>query len=205
MEYWNGLSSRAQIALAAAAALALLVIGLVLYPRMAPAPPVTEIVLPDKPARVTVYVTGLVWRPGVYTLADGSRVLDLLRKAGGPKRGWDPAAINLAKRLSDEDMIAVPSKGGDLPAAPARTAAPEKGAARKSAAQKKKSPPSGGVSINGAAEAEWETLPGIGPSMAEKIVSYHKSVKRFKKIDDLKNVPGLGEKKFEKIRPYLRL
>ena len=139
-----------------------------------------------------VDVAGAVRRPGVYELDAGSRVLDAVRRAGGAKHGANLAAINLAARLADGQQIVVPSR---LAAAPGTDPVD----AGSSAAA-----PSLPISLGSATLEQLETLDGVGPATAQKIVTYRTQHGGFRSIDDLANVPGIGPKKLAAIRPHVQ-
>lgn len=157
-----------------------------------------EIIIPDEVTHVTIYITGAVEKPGVYTLASNSRVKQAIEAAGGAKPNWDAEGVNLAKKLNDEDMILIPFRSQTL----RQTADSVK---PKSSGPFKKQPPPNGLSLNRASLAELETLPGVGPGMAQRIVAYRQSHGGFNSIEEIRHIPGMGKKKIEKIKPYLRL
>ena len=128
-------------------------------------------------ATVVVSVVGLVARPGLVTLGSGSRVADAIEAAGGLLPEADPAALNLAAVVSDGQQIAV-----GVPWAAAASGAP--GSA----------PPEAGgpVDLNTATVAELDALPGIGPVLAERIVSHRTAQGPFTAVDQLDDVPGIG-------------
>ena len=136
-----------------------------------------------------VDVAGAVRRPGVYELEAGARVLDAVRRAGGAKRGANLAAINLAARLADGQQIVVPGR-----VAPVGSPAPV-GAAEG---------PSAPISLGTATLEQLETLDGVGPATAQKIVAYRTQHGGFRSIDDLANVPGIGPKKLAAMRPHVQ-
>ncbi|HIE09936.1 MAG TPA: ComEA family DNA-binding protein [Armatimonadetes bacterium] len=136
---------------------------------------------------ILVHVTGAVKRPGVYELPEGARVLDAIRKAGGPTKDADLDKINLADFLSDGEKVLVPRK------APRRLAS--KGGITPEDVLK--------VNVNTASERELEALPGIGPVLARRIVEHRKEQGPFKGPEDLLAVKGIGPKKLERIRPYI--
>ncbi|MCL2461506.1 MAG: helix-hairpin-helix domain-containing protein [Defluviitaleaceae bacterium] len=143
--------------------------------------------------KVTVYITGEVVNPGVYEVDAGSRVNDVLNLAGGGAGDADLTRINLATIVADGMQITVPKAGGDETApAPISTAqGPEETLS------------DGPVNINTADEALLETLPGVGPATAKDIIDYRTSHGAFKKIEDIMNVSGIGEKKFEKLKDLI--
>lgn len=141
---------------------------------------------PALAATVTVHVVGEVMRPGVYALRGGSRAADAIAAAGGLLGAADQAAVNLARVVTDGEQIAVPrqGEGGAMPAASAPG-----GAA-----------PSGKVDLNTATEAQLDTLPGVGPATATKIVSDRTENGPFSSVNDLLRVPGIGASKLDALR-----
>jgi len=137
-----------------------------------------------------VHVAGLVTTPGVYELADGSRVKDAVAAAGGPKPGADIDALNLAAVLSDGQKILVGAPGQAL-AEPATSnfGGPAAGPT-----------PAAKVNLNAATQAELESLPSIGPVMAQRILSLRQQKGKFTSIKQLQDVPGVGPKKFEALK-----
>lgn len=142
---------------------------------------------------VVVHVVGQVTRPGVQRLPAGSRVSDALAAAGGATRGADLAAINLARLLVDGEQVVVPRPGEALPSAGAG-AAPGVGGAPA---------PGGRLSLNTADVAALDTLPGIGPVIAQRIVDWREQHGRFTSVDELAEVSGIGEKLLAQVRPLV--
>ena len=158
-----------------------------------------------------VYVSGEVKRPGVYALPEGARVADALTAASGPSDAADLEGINLAARLSDEEHVAVPRKGA-TPASeesPAPLSTPVATARKLTQTPVQKTPtaaksvPAGKVNINKASESELETLPGIGPSLAGKIIAFRAANGPFGTIEDIEQVPGIKSGLFAKIRAFI--
>lgn len=138
-----------------------------------------------------VYVCGAVRSPGVVRLPPGSRVADALKLAGGPKARAELAAVNLAAKVVDGQQIVVPEKvAAGVPAAPAAVAASAAGAA--GGAPSASAP----VNINTASLEELDALQGVGPATAQKIIDYRTANGGFKSIEEIKNVPGIGDAKF---------
>lgn len=158
-----------------------------------PAPAAVASPAPSSPAPAVlfVHVAGAVRRPGVYDFAAGSRVVDALRAAGGPAAGADTDAINLARPLADGERIYVPRRGETPPpdSAPGGGAGP--GTAR------------GKVNINTASGSELESLPGVGPVLAQRILAYREQHGPFRTVRDLMKVEGIGPKKFASLEPYV--
>ncbi|MFQ6001829.1 MAG: helix-hairpin-helix domain-containing protein [Anaerolineae bacterium] len=165
--------------------------GVLLYLRW-PRPTPIEIIEPtpaptSTPAEIGVYVVGAVRNPGVYFLPPGSRVTDALEAAGGPTDEADLARVNLAKRVYDEEQIYVPQVGEENPPLPLSTGGQA----------------GGKININTATAAELETLPGIGPVLAQRIVDYRETNGPFAAIEDIKNVRGIGEVTFADIEDLI--
>jgi competence protein ComEA len=134
-----------------------------------------------------VHVAGAVRRPGVYRLPAGSRVAAAVKRAGGPSRRGDAGAVNLAAPLEDGQQVVVPAR------APAGAATPVAG-----------SPPTAPISLSSATAEQLDTLDGIGPKLAAKIIEYRDDHGGFRSIDQLRDVEGIGEKRFEALREALR-
>ena len=139
-----------------------------------------------EPRILTVHVAGAVARPGVVRLQEGARVLDAVEGAGGPLPEADLDALNLAQQVQDGQKITVPRKGEGG----------EAGESRKKG---------GKININTADAEELEKLPGVGPTLAERIVSYRDKNGAFSSIEELKKVSGIGEKKFAEIRDLVEI
>jgi len=149
-------------------------------------------------APAVVDVTGAVRRPGVYRLAAGSRVRDALARAGGVTRAAAPSSVNLAAKLADGQQIVIPRAvaAGACATATAPAAAAGGSAAPAAAA--------GPVSLAAATLAELDTLPGVGPATAQKIVDWRTQHGGFSSVDDLAEVPGIGPKKLATLRPLVQ-
>jgi competence protein ComEA len=174
----------------------------------APARPRADAAAPSAPAHVVVYVAGEVLRPGVYTLPAGARAGAALAAAGGATGAADLVAVNLAEHVSDGQELVVPPKGAAEPAdrhVRAPHAARARFAARGLHGRPHKAPPPAPVDLNAAGEAELERLPGIGPSLAERIVAFREANGRFARVDDLLDVAGMNERRLEALLPYVRL
>ena len=130
---------------------------------------------------ICVYVCGCVENPGVYYLPKGSRAVDALDAAGGLTEDADRAGVNLAQVLSDSEMIYFPKEG--------EAAAYEKQA--------------GLVNINSADVKALSQLPGIGESKALSIIEYRENSGPFNSPEDIKNVPGIGDALYEKIKDLI--
>lgn len=140
-----------------------------------------------RPASVFVHVSGAVAHPGLYVLSEGARVVDAIAAAGGFAPGAEESAVNLARPLTDGEQVVVPVVGAAPPDAGGAPAAP--GAAG-----------DGRVNLNTADAAALDTLPRIGPAMAERIIQWRESNGGFTSVEDLLAVPGIGEKILEALR-----
>lgn len=136
------------------------------------------------PASVYVHVFGAVTRPGLYRLDDGARVVDVIAAAGGLAPGADESAVNLARRVSDGEQLRVPVVGEE-PAAD--ETAP--GVAS-----------DGRVNLNTADAEALDTLPRVGPAIAERIIQWREDNGPFTSVDDLLSVPGIGDKMLASLR-----
>ena len=134
--------------------------------------------------RVYVHVAGAVRRPGRYRVPDGSRVAAALERAGGPARRARLSAVNLAAPVEDGQQIVVPGPG-----APAASAGGPEGASRGTK-----------ISLASATPEQLDQLAGIGPTLAKRIVGYRDEHGGFRSVDELKQVEGIGEKRFEALR-----
>ena len=138
----------------------------------------------DRTDAVVVYVSGAVASPGVLTLPASSRVIDAITAAGGATPEADLESINLARILVDGEQIRVAVVGESPPAGS------EAGTAAQAC-----------VRLATATETELQTLPGIGPALATRIISYRATHPRLSTVEELDEVPGIGPSLIEKIRP----
>ena len=147
-------------------------------------------------APITVHVIGAVVRPGVYTFPEGSRVQDAVTAAGRLLAEANPNQINLAAKLEDGQQLEIPAIGGSMPGAAPTTAGPFTVLATPGATTNNADL----VNINTATVDELDTLPGIGPTTAQKIVDYRTQHGPFSNIEDIMNVSGIGPATFDNIK-----
>jgi competence protein ComEA len=140
--------------------------------------------------RVFVHVAGAVRRPGVYTLRAGARVADAVERAGGPRAAADLSLVNLAAKLEDGRQVLVPRRG------PPATVAGASGTAAPGA-------PTAPVNLNTATLEQLDTLDGVGPATAQKILDYRQEHGGFSAIDELSQVSGIGEKRMAALRDHV--
>lgn len=168
----------------------------------------------DITKKIMVYITGEVKNPGIYELEENSRIKDVIEKAGGLKETADITDINLATILQDEDKITIPSKEENKQ----EKQNTENIQSNKQSKTTEKSQNTTSIStnttgknqntkvnINTATQTELETLPGIGPSIASKIMSYRKENGKFKSIEEIKKVSGIGESKYANIKELIKV
>ena len=142
---------------------------------------------------VVVHVAGAVASPGLYRLGGDARVADALDAAGGPAADADLDALNLAAKVADGERVYVARRGEVPPAAVAASGASGAGA------------PAGPLDLNSATAEQLEDLPGVGPATAAAIVAYRQEKGRFRSVDELLEVRGIGEAKLAAIRPKVRV
>lgn len=161
---------------AGAVSLTAVVFALVAWPSPA-APPPVAVTSGRATALLTVHVSGAVVRPGLVQMEVGDRVADAIVAAGGATAEADLGALNLAAVLADGSRLVVPGAGmvGDVVA-------------------------DGRVRVNTASAADLQALPGVGPVLAQRIVAHRESAGPFESVEDLLDVPGIGEAKLAGLR-----
>ena len=155
---------------------------------------------------IMVHITGAVKNEGVVYLDSGSRVINAIEEAGGATQEADLSKINLVFPLEDGMKIYIPSIYDDenieneIEEDEYITKSSDEIISEQSSKEAESK-----VNINKATQTELETLPGIGPSTALKIIEYRENEGKFKKIEDIKEVSGIGEVKFEKIKDFIEI
>jgi len=137
-------------------------------------------------AEIIVQVAGAVRMPGIYSLPTGARLLDAVAAAGGLTDDADASAVNLARAVNDGEQLVVPRVGEAPP-----EAAPGAGASGSSSQL---------VDLNTATLEQLDTLPRIGPSIAQRIIDWRAENGRFTSVDDLAEISGIGDKTIESLR-----
>lgn len=149
-------------------------------------------------AIIYVDIGGEVNVPGVYEVSEGTRLFQVIEKAGGLTEDADIDVINRAEAVYDGQKILIASYEESEKRSKSQTlAAPAEQSGISSAADEVK------VNINTADSVTLQTIPGIGPSKAERIIEYRNTQGRFQSIDDIKNISGIGDKTFESIKKYI--
>ena len=166
--------------------------------------------------KIVIYIIGEIKKEGVYELEEDSRISDAIEKAGGVKESADLSQINLAYKIEDGLRIYIPKRGElvqnkekiedktqevvtgkstDITNSTSSNTMLSTNKNSKTNIEK--------INLNKATQTELETLPGIGPSTAEKIIAYRKENGNFKNIEDIMNVNGIGESKYNKIKDLI--
>lgn len=143
----------------------------------------------DSDGGLYVHVLGEVAQPGLYILDSDARLVDALAAAGGTLDTADLKAVNLARPLSDGEQVVVPAQGEQAAEGPGASAV---GA-------------DGRIDLNAATQAELETLPRIGPALAQRILDWREENGRFRAVEDLLAVPGIGEKLLAGLKDKVRV
>ncbi|KXA41038.1 MULTISPECIES: ComEA family DNA-binding protein [Staphylococcus] len=141
---------------------------------------------------VVVDVKGAVEHPDIYEMKDNQRIKDVLNKAKLTSKA-DLTTINLSEKLTDQKMIFIPEKGQNLTTSSSIST---------SSTQSTNKSPQTKVNLNSAKENELTTVNGLGPSKAKAIIEFRETKGPFNSVDQLKNVKGIGEKSFEKLKEY---
>ncbi|MGI8606144.1 MAG: helix-hairpin-helix domain-containing protein [Gaiellaceae bacterium] len=140
-----------------------------------------------------VHVVGAVRKPGLYRLREGSRTADAIRRAGGPKPKAALELVNLASPVADGQQVVVPARGDPGPAAGAAggVAGPGEAGAK--------------IHLNSATLEQLDTLPGVGPVTAQKILAYRTEHGAFQSVEELDAVPGIGPARLEDLKKLVDL
>lgn len=157
-------------------------------------PPVQEEI--QEPEIIMVDVKGQVAMPGVYSSSQGERVIDVIQRAGGLTENADESQVNFAEHVQDAMVIYIPAKGEEGVTVPAGTSVNPSSTGGGSGNQAK-------INLNKADETQLQNLPGIGPSKAAAITEYRETSGPFKSVEDLKNISGIGDKTFEKLKDLI--
>ena len=146
-----------------------------------------EAVIKNK--KIVVEIRGEIKKPDVYTLNENSIVKDIIEMAGGLTENADLSNVNRAKKLQDHELVCIASKN--------ESASASQNESQNNNIENKK------ININTATLEELKTIKGIGDAKAKSIIEYRDKNGGFKKIEDIKNITGIGEKMFEKIKDQI--
>lgn len=180
--------------------LGLLGAGVILLASQPPRGTAITLLPPPTTAPLLIHVSGAVNLPGVYALPLGARVMDALEQAGGFRTDANQEALNLAAPLQDGERLTIPVKPTPQPTASA--ASPNESS---SSPAVEPPAPTGLIDINNATQEELESLPGIGPVTAQKIIAYRQEHGPFFSIEAIQKVSGIGPVTFEKIKPLITI
>ncbi|MGW7083672.1 helix-hairpin-helix domain-containing protein, partial [Streptomyces sp. NPDC054871] len=163
----------------------------------------------DRPAAggIVVDVSGKVRSPGILRMPAGSRVADALKAAGGVRPGTDTDGLNRARLLIDGEQVVVGAPATAAPAAPAAPAGPGAGAAGPgagAAAGSTGATPAAPVGLNTATAEQLDELPGVGPVLAQHIIDYRTEHGGFRSVDELREVNGIGDKRYADLQNLVR-
>lgn len=153
--------------------------------------------------RVTVHVAGAVRRPGVYRLAAGARVNDALHSAGGPRVRADLTAVNLAAKLEDGRQVIVPERAPAAPVSAATAGANQPASAATAGGATPAGAPVAPVNLNTATLEQLDTLDGVGPGIAQRILDYREQHGGFSRVEEIGEVPGIGAKRLATLTPLV--
>jgi len=145
-----------------------------------------------------IHISGAVNQPGVYQLTEGERIIDAVKMAGGEMERANVDAVNLAAHLYDGQKIVIPFISENK-----EDEVNQNALANQEFRQHDYSINSSLLNLNAVTSNQLETLPGIGPALAERILAYRKNHGLFRNIEDIMNVSGIGEKRFESIKEYI--
>ncbi|WP_018531399.1 helix-hairpin-helix domain-containing protein [Streptomyces sp. HmicA12] len=159
-------------------------------PAPTPGPP------PTGAAGIVVDVSGKVRHPGIHRLPAGARVADALRVAGGVRPGTDTAGLNRARLLMDGEQILVGAPAAAVGAAPPGGSGSAGGGTAAA--------PTGPIGLNTATVEQLDTLPGVGPVLAQHIIDYRTEHGGFRSVDELREVNGIGDRRFEDLQNLVR-
>ena len=147
--------------------------------------------------KIMVHIIGAIQQEGIVEIEEGSRLVDVIQAAGGAKAEADLSQINLAYEVEDGQKIYIPTKGENISNQTYITEGIEYLNQENSQNKQAK------ININKATQEELETINGVGPSTAQKIIEYREENGKYKTIEDIKNVSGIGDSKFESIKEYI--
>lgn len=158
---------------------------------------ITEDIKDGEVSKIKVYITGEINNPGVKELEEGSRIEDIINASGGLTVNADISGVNLAYCLEDGQKVYIPNINDEIK----NEIVSEENNDRIIENMNEKI--SEKVNLNQASIEELCELPGVGESLAQRIINYREENGKFKKIEDLKNVSGFGDKKYESLKEYI--
>ena len=163
----------------------------------------TEDNIENEKKKIVIHITGQVKNPGLVYLDEGARIADAIKEAGGSTKDAALDKVNLAYVLEDGQKIYIPNKNEKISEIQYIITDSGENVLKDTG---KESNVKGGikkVNINSANQEELETLPGVGPALAVRIIEYRNSNGKFEKVEDVQNVEGIGDSKFTNIKEYI--
>ncbi len=154
---------------------------------------------------IKIYIKGEIEKPGLYEIGADVRLAELIEIAGGATQNANIDALNLAAILTDGTTIKIPAIGSEEEIDPTIVDKSDYSYSASSESSGSDKITSGTININSASVSELMRLPGVGESTAEKIVSYRNANGEFLAIEEIMNISGIGQKKFESMKPFLRV
>ena len=151
----------------------------------------------DNVIKIYIHITGEVKKPGVVQLNLGDRIIDAIEKAGGETKQADLSQVNLAYKVEDGQKIYIPNKNEKISEYIWSGNGDNNGDSNLNNKEQKEG---NKVNINTASQSELDGLPGIGPALAQRIIDFREENGEFKSIEDIQNVKGIGNSKFEDIK-----
>lgn len=149
---------------------------------------------------IIIYICGAVKESKVVQLKKNSRISDAIEAVGGLNKDADLTNINLAYILEDGEKIYIPKKGEQVQTEITSTSSDFQNSISSSSSSSSKN---NKININRATQTELETIPGVGPSTALKIINYREENGKFASIEDIKNISGIGDAKYEKMKDFI--
>jgi len=159
-----------------------------------------SIIIENKNTKIYIHIAGEIKYPGVYEMESGDRVFQLIEKAGGVTENADISSINLSKKLIDGEKVIIFAKKDSVNS---ETTSNSLNQSSSTSSIVSSTNNSNLININTASQKELEELPGIGPTLAQRIVDYREKNGYFQTIEDIKKVSGIGDKKFEAIKDLI--
>ena len=154
-------------------------------------------VRPQETTQIIIHIAGEIKQPGIIHLEEGARIADAIEKAGGTMQEADLTKVNLAYILEDGQKVYIPNKNEKEEIIVTEGVGEDIILLQEGKTEK--------ININKASQTELETLSGVGSSTALKIIEYRKQNGKFKKVEEIMNVPGIGEAKFETIKDFITI
>lgn len=155
--------------------------------------------------KITIFISGEVKSPGVVELYSEDRLMDGVKKCGGVTDEADMNRINLAMKISDEEHYIIPKIGEDIENVKDKGKETVNQTQNLNDNKSEQNKENNKININNASLIELDSLPGVGEVTAQKIIDYREENTKFKSIEEIKNVKGIGENKFNNLKDYISI